>query len=81
MTVYDPRTELAVTVALATPSASVVAVIVAGLVLAPNTGPAKVTTTPDTGLFEPSTTVTCSGRAKAVPIWALWLPPPAKVSV
>jgi hypothetical protein len=64
---------LAVTVAVATPDALVVAVTVA--TLAPLAGPVKVTVTPLTGLPPESFTVAANGFAKAVLTCALWLLP------
>ena len=60
----------AVTVAVATPEALVVAVTVA--MPAPEAGPVKVTVAPEIGLLEASFTVTESGVAKAVLTVVLW---------
>ncbi len=70
VTVYGPPTvALAVTVALATPDALVVAVMV--VIPAPLAGPAKVTVTPLIGLLLASFTVTDNGFVNAVLICAL----------
>ena len=63
----------AVTVAVATPEALVVAVV--ETMLAPVPGPAKVTVTPLSRLLPASFTVTDSGVAKAVFTVALCPPP------
>ena len=69
----------AVTFAVATPEALVMAVTVA--ILAPLAGPVNVTVTPLTGLPPASFTVATNGAAKTVLIWALWPPPPVAVMV
>lgn len=63
----------AVTVAVATPEALVVAVAVT--MLAPLPGPVKVTVNPLTGFPPESFTVAVNGAANAVLIGALWLLP------
>ena len=60
-----PVVALAVAVTLAIPEALVVAVSDDSVALAPEPA-VHVTTTPETGLLEPSRTVTCSAVPKAV---------------
>ena len=57
---------------VATPEPLVTAVAPATVALAPETGGAKVTVTPETGLLPASRTVAVSTAAKAVPTTADW---------
>jgi hypothetical protein len=75
MTEYGPpMVALAVTEAEAVVP-PMVDVTEAGLMLAPEAGPVKVTTPPDTGSELALVTVTTNGLVKAVPTVALWLLP------
>ncbi len=75
-TVYVPATPLAVTDTVASPEESIVAVVTAGLVLAPEEGPVNVTTPPATGSSGLlAVTITTSGAPKAVLTGVLWLSP------
>ena len=57
---------MAVAVTLAIPEALVVAVVDDSVELAPEPGTVNVTIAPETGLLDPSSTVTCSCEAKLV---------------
>lgn len=66
VTTYEPTVPLAVAVTLETPEALVVAVIDDSVALAPDPGAVNVTIAPDTGLLDPSRTVTCNCWPNAV---------------